>query len=699
MKKTFALGFCVAAFYYISAQETDSVKVQNIETVQFTKRLPVTKEIISVNKDLDFKNLGQDLTSLIKNQISVISSSDSGNGIGHSNLRIRGAGNSSINVMVNGVPYNDSESQETYFVNTSDLASSSSQIVIQRGVGTSTNGVAAFGASVNIISKEPSEKFYLQSDNSYGSFNTYKYSAELGTGKFWNNRLSIMGRYTHIHSDGYIDRAFSTADSYNFGALFEKNSTRLKFTTFGGNQQTYQAWDGISLKDWHQNPKTNYSGQIIDNNGSVRFYDNETDNYGQNHYHLLWSQGLSNSWKLETTLHYTKGKGYYENYKQNSSLKKYNLPNINGETRSDLIRKKWLDNHFYGVISTLFGKIHDLDINVGLVANQYTGWHYGNVTGVTIPEIKDHEYYRNRGFKTEVSGFAKAVYRIGQVEFFGDLQYRNIDYFTRVYLVGDKENFLIQRRWNFFNPKAGLSYMVPSGKIYLSYANAKREPNRTDLKNNPETQHESLHDIEVGFEKSFGNTQITANGYYMHYTNQLVLTGALSDTGAFIRANSGKSYRTGVEIGALSRISSKWTIFGNITLSENKNLNYRTETNGIVTNLGKTNISFTPNIIGNLSMQYMPSETFNIGIQNQYVGKQYLDNTNSSASKLNDYFLTDINAKYSLRFKKTIVDLKLLVNNVFNKKYVNRGNVYDGEAYVYPQAGTNFLFGMSFKLQ
>ena len=396
MKGFIFLGVFAAPFYF--SQTTDSVQVTNIQAVEFTKRTPTAKTIINVGKELADKNLGQDLPILLKNQISVVSTSDAGNGIGYTGFRIRGTAGTSVNVMLNGVPYNDSESQGTFFVNVPDLTSSASQIVIQRGVGTSSNGVSAFGASVNVISKDPSDEFSVKSDDSYGSFNTYKYSAEINSGKFWKNRLSVMGRYTYIHSDGYIDRAFSKLHSYNFSALFQEKNTELRFLAFGGKEKTYQAWNGVDKATWETNPKFNYSGAIYDANWEniVDFYDNETDNYKQNHYQLLWNQRFSDGWKLETTAHYTKGKGYYENYKQDAKFSKYNLPNIieNGIEikKSDFIRKKWLDNDFYGVISTLYGKLGNLDLNFGAVANQYYGRHFGNVTGVFLPQIDEHEY-------------------------------------------------------------------------------------------------------------------------------------------------------------------------------------------------------------------------------------------------------------------------------------------------------------------
>lgn len=703
MKGFFILGLAAGPYFYAQNVQ-DTLRTQTIESVNFTQRLPVSKEIINVDRDLGFKNLGQDLPVLLKNQTSVISTSDAGNGVGYTGFRIRGVGGTAINVMMNGVPYNDSESQGTFFVDVPDLASSASQIIIQRGVGTSTNGVSAFGASVNVISKDPAKQFYLRSDNSYGSFNTYKYSAEMGTGKFWNNKLSAMGRYTHIHSDGYIDRAFSDLHSYNFEALFEENGTRIRALAFGGKEKTYQAWNGISRELWETNPKFNMSGAIYDSNWEniIGFYGNETDNYTQNHYQLLWEQIFSPTWKLETTFHYTKGKGWYENYKQDAKFSKYNLPNLseNGSDvkRSDFIRKKWLDNDFYGAVATLYGKFQNLDLNFGAVANQYFGRHYGNVTDVFRPQISEHEYYRNNGLKNEISGFAKAILRVNRFELFGDLQLRNISYDTDVVLHGDNEGVELHKSWTFFNPKAGVNYKISNGKLFISAAVAQREPNRDDLFANPQTEPEKLLDYEAGLEKSFGNISFAANVYYMDYHNQLVLNGQINDIGEFIRVNSGKSYRMGIELAGAAQLSDKWNIAANLNLSQNKNVDFRQETDNGIENLGNTNISFSPSAIANLSLSFSPTSNFSLGLQNQYVANQFLNNAENEDLLLPAYFLADFNAQYKLNLNRTSIDFKLLVNNLFNKKYVNNGYVYDGPVY-FSQAGTNFMFGMSFNFK
>lgn len=700
MKGFIILGLSVSSV--LSAQ-TDSTQIKEIQEVSFTRRLPVSKEIINVQKDLGSKNLGQDLPILLKNQMSVVATSDAGNGVGYTGFRIRGSAGTSINVMLNGVPYNDSESQGTFFVNIPDMASSASQIVIQRGVGTSSNGTASFGASVNILTKNPDEKPYVLGQFSAGSFNTLKTSFEAGSGKFLNNLLSVSARYSTINSDGYIDRAFSKLSSYNINALFEKGNTKIRFLSFGGKEKTYQAWNGIDKATYETNPKFNYSGAIYDADGNiVKYYDNETDNYWQKHYHLLWEQKFSKKWNLETTFHLTNGDGYYENYKQDAKFSKYDLPNIveNGNTitRTDFIRKKWLDNSFYGVVSNLFGNFSNLNLNFGVATNQYFGRHFGNVTGVKYTNISEHEYYRNNALKNEISGFAKAIYKINQFEIFGDLQLRNIDYKTYVIDVNAEEGMDLKEKWTFFNPKFGVNYQIENGKIFFSYAHAHREPNRDDLFANPGTKPEKLHDFELGLEKTFGNVAFTANAYYMNYVNQLVLSGEINMVGEFIKINSGKSYRLGIELGALAKISEKLNISGNLTLSQNKNVDFKIEDNSSVNNLGNTSISFSPNVIANGIIQYKPIKNLQLNINNQYIGKQYLDNTETKELQLKDYFLTDFNAQYEFKIAKQEVSLQFLLNNIFNKKYVNNGFVYYGP-YYYAQAGRNFMIGVNFKIK
>lgn len=702
-------GFIFLSALTIGAPVFAQVKqdsIKEIEQIKIIKKLPVTKEIINVEKDLGNKNLGQDLPYLLKNQISVETTSDAGNGVGYTGLRIRGVDATRINVMLNGVPYNDSESQGTFFVNIPDVTSSASNIIIQRGVGTSTNGVAAFGASVNIISKDPEDKAYLSTQQSMGSFNTRKHSFEAGTGSLLDGKLSFMGRYSIIKSDGYIDRAFSDLDSYNFVGVYKSGNTKLRFQTFGGNEKTYQAWNGISKEQYENNPRYNPSGEIYDADGNVKgFYNNETDNYKQKHYHLVWEQTFNDQWKLNTTLHYTDGNGYYENYKSNQKFSKYGLPNflVGNETvtRGDLVRRKYLKNDFYGIVSELSGKFQDWNFNFGVVANQYYGRHIGEIiSGSNVQQaMMPHEFYRNNGIKDEVSGYAKALYHIGDFELFGDLQLRNINYRSHAILESAEEpgvNF--NKDFTFFNPKVGATYNLETGSLYLSYANAHREPVRDDIVNNPDVKPETLHDFELGYNTVFGNLSLTANAYYMLYKEQLVLSGIINDVGAALHENVGDSYRAGIEVGAAYNISKQFNILANATFSSNKNKNYFVETDNGAENLGNTDISFSPKFIGNISLSYLPIKDLQFSLINKYVGSQYLDNTQMLENKLKSYLLSDITVSYNLSWGKTDIGLNVLVNNIFNQKYINNGFVY-GTPYYYAQAGTNFLAGISLKFK
>lgn len=718
MKGIFILGLCVGSYHFVNAQQVqDSLKSKEIESISFTKRLPVAKTIINVEKDLGNRNLGQDLPILLNNQPSLVSTSDTGNGVGYTGMRIRGVDGSRINVMLNGVPYNDSESQGTFFVNMADLTSSASNIVIQRGVGTSTNGVSAFGASVNILTREPDEKSYFSTQNSIGSFGTLKNSFEAGTGALLDGKLSFMGRYSTIKSDGYINRASSDLNSYNFVGLYKNGNTKLRFLTFGGKEKTYQSWNGLTKEQLATDRRYNSAGAIYNDDWSkvIDFYNNETDNYNQNHYHLLWEQRLGDRTKLSTTLHYTKGKGYYENYKQDERLSKYALPEIAVGTstikRTDIIRRKWLDNDFYGFVSELNVRLDRAVLDFGLVANQYYGRHYGQAyRAKALNQVANiHEYYRNNGIKDEISGYAKAVYNLGDFELFGDLQLRKINFRVHNIHSTPRELVSFDNDYTFFNPKAGVSYNLPNGKLFLSYAQANREPKRSDIvDSNNGVKPEQLHDFELGFQKQFGVVSLDANLYYMLYKNQLVLNGRLNEVGSALHENVDKSSRLGIEISALAKVSSQFNVSGNITWSTNKikNYQYYDAFSKTTKDLGTTNIAMSPNFIGNLSLNFLPIEGLQCSLVNKYISKQYLDNTNNEDRALQAYFVSDIIAGYSIPMKKTELGFQLLVNNIFNKKYESNGYVYGDPdwvsqetPYFFPQAGTHFMVGVSLKFR
>lgn len=692
MKGFIFLGLCVGSSAV--AQVSDSIVIAEVELI---KRLPIAKEVVKI-KDLEAQNLASDLPILLKNQVSVLSSSDTGNGVGYSDFRIRGVGGAYINVMLNGVPYNDADSQGTFFVNMPDLASSASQIVVQRGVGTSANGVASFGASVNILTKDPADEIYFQTDLSYGSFNTQKQSFELGSGSFLKNKLSLMARYSLIKSDGYVDRAFSDLQSYHLTAMFKTEKTKIKFLTFGGKEKTYQAWNGVDEQTYQLNRKYNFSGEIYGENGEINYYDNETDNYRQNHYHLIFSHNLSDVWTADVTLHYTKGRGFYENYKQSQSPQKYNLLHLIID-KTDFIRKKWLDNDFYGIVYHFLGNYNGVKLHFGGAVNEYVGHHFGQVNSAFgLSEIpQDYEYYRNRSVKNDFSTFGKAMFSWGKIELFGDVQFRFLRHRANVILHGDNEGGDFHRTFNFVNPKAGVNYRLSNGKVYFSYALAYREPNRDDILAQNDISHETLHDFELGFEKSWKNANFFANAYFMDYRNQLVFSGKIDNVGAFIRENSGKSYRLGLEIGGKIQILKNLDLSLNFNWSENKNLNFYTEKNGVLENLGKTTIALSPNFIGNFGIEYKLNKII-FWLKNQYVAKQYLDNSQSEKLSLSDYNVLDFGANYHLKIKNHDLNIYFNLNNLWNKMYANKGYVYDNQSYYFPQSGRNFILGLSWKL-
>jgi len=702
MKRLLCFGFVCTLHFSFSQEKNTTEKIAKdsiveIEIVNIIQKLPITKEIISVEKDLSAKNLAQDLPILLKNEISVESTSDTGNGVGYTSIKIRGVDATRINVNLNAVPYNDSESQGSFFVNIPDVVSSASQIVVQRGIGTSSNGTASFGANMNIVSQNPNDKFYFSTQNSLGSFSTYKNSFELGTGKILGEKLSFVGRYSTINSDGYRDRAFSKLNSYNFVGFYESNQTKIRFQSFGGKEKTYQAWNGISKEQLHFNRKYNSSGEIFNEKAQlIGFYDNQTDNYSQNHYHLSFDQNIRKHWKLKNTLHYTKGFGYYENYESNIELEGYQ---IFITEKSNLIKRKYLDNHFFGIVSHLNANLENWNLDFGISANSYLGKHYGKIIRVFSPELTDldWEYYKNKSDKKEFSTYSKFLYKIGYFEVFGDLQFRGISYETHTLKPHIEEAPNFHKKYNFISPKIGLNYNLNNGKIYFAYGTIQREPTRYDLIENLNTKQEKLQDFEVGYNTNFLNCSFSANYYYMFYENQLVLTGKLNDVGSPIHQNIGKSYRTGLELHLTYKISEKINTIVNSTISQNKNKNYIYQVSDTKTEkLGNTDIAFSPNFIGNFTLNYKPTNNLKLSFTSKLVGKQYLDNTQKMASELASYNVSDFSLTYNIENKMFPIDFYLLVNNVFNKKYINNGTSYGkGDIYYFPQAGINFLVGMS----
>ena len=690
-------------------EQSDSTLIE-LQGTEIIQKLPVTSEKIS-KKEINQKNLGQDIPALLQNATSVVTMSDAGTGIGYSSVRIRGVDQQHINITMNGIPLNDPESQGVFWVNMPDLASNSGSVLIQRGVGTSTSGTGAFGAIINIDSSNPSNNSFLESSDSWGSFATQKYTLQGGTGTILNNKLRIDLNASLIKSDGYIDRASSDLYSYGMNAKYELNeNTSFRYWTFFGKEKTYQAWNGIDAETMKTNRTFNSAGAIYNDDWTevIGYYDNETDNYQQHHNHFIWEQKYGKGWKSNATLYYTRGKGYYENYKQGAELIEYKI-----ETSleySDLVRQKWLDNHFYGLNFNLENqRLGKLKFFTGISANQFKNEHYGIVTWVKDFENQnmDWEYYRNKSTKNDFSIYAKALFDLSKFELFGDLQYRNVNYKAEPVPGGDNEYedfFPFEDNFNFFNPKIGFNfYASPTSVLYFYYGMAHREPIRSDyLDNGKKLDPEKLHDFELGYKKS-GRLNLNANLFYMYYLDQLVATGQLNDVGGYVRTNSGKSYRTGIELNAdFGIIPQKLSLFGNLTYSINKNLDYHEiayneNWDEILVEYGDTNISFSPDWIGVIGLQYSPVRVLTLNVSNKYVGEQFLTNTELKEGKLDSYFLTDVLINYAPNwFNLKNLEFSLLINNVFDVEYESNGFYYEG-AYYYPQAGINILGGFKIR--
>lgn len=697
----FSVFFTLSSFLSFS-QVKDTTKVNALDevlvsAVRVTSKTPVSFSNMN-KKEIKFRNLGQDIPILMNYLPSVVTTSDAGGGIGYTGIRVRGSDATRVNITINGIPYNDSESQGTFWVNMPDFASSVESLQLQRGVGTSTNGAGAFGASLNMLTDNYASKANGEISSSYGSFNSNKNTVKFSTGLL-NDHFEIAGRLSTIKSDGYVDRASSDLKSYFLQGTYIGKTTLIKALVFGGNQKTYQAWNGIDGETLKENRKYNSAGEYKDELGVTRYYDNETDNYKQDHYQLHWSESLSDKWSTNLAFHYTKGLGYYENYKENAKMADYNLNPVGTITTTDLVRQKWLDNDFYGTTFSVKYKEEKLDVIFGGGWNKYEGDHFGKVIWARYAsqsELGDH-YYDDFSTKTDGNIFAKANYQITeQLSFYGDLQYRRVHYKANSWDTG-----LVDDTFNFFNPKAGLNFEINRNNIlYFSYARANREPNRTDYEGG-NVKPEKLNDFELGWRFNSEKFRLNSNFYYMRYKDQLVLTGGLNDVGNPIRTNSGNSYRLGLEVDAVFKLSEQWTIAPNFTISNNKNVDFVSEdSSGSLVNLGNTNIAFSPEFIAGNILSFSPLKPLRLNLLSKFVSDQYMNNIGDTASKLRDYFVNDFNATYEIKTNSIFksVTVNLLVNNILSVDYISNGADYGGGYVVYyPQAGINFLAGLTLK--
>ena len=712
----------------IIAQASDSITFKknldevSVNALRANDKTPMAFTNIS-KSEIKKSNLGQDLTYLISLTPSVVTTSDAGAGIGYTGLRIRGTDPSRINVTINGIPVNDSESQGVWWVNMPDFASSLDNIQIQRGVGTSTNGAAAFGASINLKTLALNKKAYTITNNSIGSFNTLKNNIEFGSGML-NNKFTFDGRLSRISSDGYIDRATSDLKSlYLQGAYFGKKSV-LKAIVFSGQERTYQAWNGV--------PK-----RYLDTNRTFNSYtyENEVDNYNQTNYQLHYNEQLNSKTNIHLATHYTHGEGYFESEKLNQNLADYGLNNIliGSDTISstDLVRRKWLNNDFGGITYSINHKNDLVNLVVGGANNVYSGQHYGNVIWAQYMSngLYNHQYYKNIATKYDNNIFIKTNFQASEkTSLFLDLQSRNIEYeFNGSDIDG---NIGVQEvKLDFFNPKFGLSHKMNEEQLlYGSFAVANKEPNRSDyIESSPNSRplHETLYDTEIGLKYTTKDFKFNANAYIMNYDNQLIKTGEINDVGYFTSENVKKSFRRGIEIEGSILLSKKLAWAANMTLSENKIDTFiqyidSWDTGGQQETIyTETDLAFSPSIIWASQLTYNFQDNLSLDFITKYVGEQFIDNSSSEDRKLDDYLVNNLRLSYSFNSKIfNYARLSLQINNLFDEEYVSNAWIYrfvsngydpsEDDHYVtkgsdggynmagyFPEATRNYLIGLT----
>jgi len=712
-----------------------------IKALRAGEKAPFAKTDLR-KQDIEKNNLGQDLPFLLSQTPSVIVTSDAGNGVGYTGLRIRGTDATRINVTVNGIPYNDAESQGTYFVDLPDISSSLSSIQIQRGVGTSSNGAGAFGASINLSTNETNEKAYAEINNSFGSFNTWKNTIKFGTGLI-NGHFTFDGRLSKISSDGFIDRGSSNLKSLYASAAYINGNTSVRFNIISGTEKTYQAWNGIPQYKLFYN-KDSLLNHYYNNLGSLYFtgadssnlfnsnprkynvftYPNQTDNYQQDHYQLFFNHKFNRDWAFNTAIYLSKGKGYYEEYKNDASYSSYGLPDAgtggNTVSSTDLIRRLWLDNNLYGTIFSLLHKTKKDQFSVGGGWNEYDGKHYGNIIWAANGGTPDnYQWYYNKAVKKDFNLYSKYQYQLtSQLQALVDLQYRRVDYSIN----GTRKfpDLKTGNNFNFFNPKLGLTYTAGSITAYASFAVANKEPNRDDYENGtlssnpPKT--EKLQDLELGLEQQKFNYSWGVNLYYMNYQDQLILTGKINDVGDALRINTPHSYRAGIELQGRYKLNKTIQVSGNLTVSDNKIKNfydyiprYDASFNLLQQDTfyyHKTSLAFSPSVIAAGLLQIFPFANAEINTGIKYSGKQYLDNTSSNDKSIKGYFVQDLTLQYGLHTGFTkMITLVARLNNVWNKKYESNGYTYSyiydqslvKENFYFPMAGRNLMLAVNVK--
>jgi iron complex outermembrane receptor protein len=694
--------------------DTSFMQPVEVLAVRAGGKAPFAKTNIT-KKEIEKNNVGQDLPFLLNQTPSVVVNSDAGNGVGYTGIRIRGTDAARINVTINGIPYNDAESQGTFFVDLPDFASSVNSIQIQRGVGTSSNGAGAFGASINLSTNDINKEFYAVLNNSYGSFNTLKNTIQFGSGII-GNHFTIDGRLSKISSDGYIDRASSNLKSFYFSTAYADSLASLRLNIFSGKEKTYQAWNGVPESLLLTNRKYNPSGMEQPDTP----YENETDNYTQTHYQLFFNKQVNRFWKFNTALFFTKGKGYYEQYKADRLFSEFALPDyFDGMgiiKKTDVVRRLWLDNNFYGNIFSFQHQKNKTQVTIGGGWNQYDGHHFGEIIWAKVQDAipKNYRWYDLPAAKKDFSLYTKWAEQLSNKwQTYIDVQYRNIHYTIDGFR--DNPNLKIVNTYSFLNPKLGVTYNYNNWQLYGSFAVAHKEPNRDDFEASSKEQPkpEKLYDWELGVEKASKNYSFGAYIYIMNYIDQLVLTGKINDVGAYTRTNIPKSYRLGVELQGKIKFADWINVSANFSVSQNKikgfieyvddydNGNQQTK------NYTNTNIAFSPNAIAGGSINILPIKNVEINMVSKYVGRQFLDNTSQKSRSLNGFFIQDIRLGYLLENKLVkATSFIVQLNNIFNKQYEPNGYtfsyIYDKklttENYYFPMAGFNIMVGINIKL-
>lgn len=697
----------------LSIGNHDSTKSKLMEAIEIRavraeKNYPFTQNLIT-KRNIEKNNLGQDIPFLLNQIPGAVVNSDAGNGIGYTGIRIRGTDASRINFTLNGIAYNDAESQGVFLVNLPDFLSSTNSIQVQRGVGTSANGPGAFGATINLMTNDVQEKAYATLSNSIGSFNSFKNTIKTGTGLI-NGRYTIDARLSNISSDGYIDRSSSKLQSFYVSAASIKEKSSLRLNVFSGKEKTGQAWYGVTEEQLSSNRKFNSAG--TEKPGTP--YENETDNYTQTHYQLFYNKKINTQWDFNAAIFATTGNGYYEQYKVQQSYATFGLPNFqlggNILTETDLIRQLWLDNLYRGTNFSFQKKYKNNEIIIGGGSSIYDGNHFGKIIWAQAGIDKDFKWYDLDARKQEQHLFGKWLHKYNDFHFFGDIQARNVSYD----IEGFRNNpgLKIDQKWLFVNPKIGFRYSKNNNSVFASYAIANKEPNRDDFEASTTEipKHETLNDLELGFERNTNRLKIAVTAYYMHYKNQLVLTGEINDVGAYTRTNIPVSYRAGIEIESNFIINEKLQFNNNIALSRNK-VNQFTEyyddydAGGQKTNLYKNpDIAFSPAVVENATLSYKPFSNTEIRLNSKYVSRQYLDNTSRKDRSIDPFFIQDLIINQVFKPKGiSSIELILQVNNLWNKLYAPNGytfsylfnNQVSINNYYYPMAERNIMLGLN----